>query len=128
MLFRSLKGLKDVISVSFTQPFMGDTGWTLAEGADPVQGKRFLYEVYLAADPNFTGRVSVPVLWDRLTSSIVSNESEDIARCFDKAFDAFATRHLRKGVRSAHSMPPMLTGAVGLRAPGYNSACRTERS
>ncbi|WP_316979641.1 glutathione S-transferase family protein [Shumkonia mesophila] len=88
LIFRALKGLADKVSVSVAEPLMGRDGWTLAEGADPVMGARFLYDVYRAADRTYTGRVTVPVLWDKQTGTIVSNESADIIRMFNSAFDA----------------------------------------
>ena len=90
MLFRQLKGLADAIPVTVVEPFMGEHGWTLQAGTDPIHGVSKLYEVYLAANPTYTGRASVPVLWDRELSTIVSNESRDIARAFDLEFDAIA--------------------------------------
>lgn len=87
LIFRALKGLEDAVTASYTDPFMGEHGWTLPEGADPIAGKRLLYEVYTSAKSDYTGRASVPVLWDRRTATIVSNESIDIARSFDREFD-----------------------------------------
>ena len=88
LIFRRLKGLENAVSVSVVDPFMGEEGWTLADGADPIHGKSRLYEVYLEARADYTGRASVPVLWDRETATIVSNESLDIAKGFDREFDA----------------------------------------
>ena len=91
MIYRKLKGLEDMISVSVVHPFMGENGWTFAEGegvvADPVLNANYLYEVYTAAKPDYTGRVTVPTLWDKKTNTIVSNESSEIIRMFDSAFD-----------------------------------------
>ena len=91
MIYRKLKGLEDMISVSVVHPFMGENGWTFAEGegvvADPVLNANYLYEVYTAANPDYTGRVTVPTLWDKKTNTIVSNESSEIIRMFDSAFD-----------------------------------------
>ncbi|AAZ19427.1 probable IMP dehydrogenase/GMP reductase [Psychrobacter arcticus 273-4] len=90
-IFRQLKGLEDIISMSVVHPFMGDKGWTFAEGtgvvADPIINASYLYEVYTAAEPNYTGRVTVPILWDKKTNTIVSNESAEIIRMFNSAFD-----------------------------------------
>ena len=90
-IYRKLKGLEDMISLSIVHPFMGDKGWTFAEGAgviaDPIVKADYLYEVYIAAKPDYTGRVTVPVLWDKKTNSIVSNESSEIIRMFNSAFD-----------------------------------------
>ncbi|MCB2099548.1 MAG: glutathione S-transferase family protein [Rhodobacterales bacterium] len=87
LIFRALKGLEGMVSVSVVDPLMLDQGWTLAEGADPVLGARFMHQVYTAAKADYTGRVTVPVLWDKATGTIVSNESADIIRMFNAAFD-----------------------------------------
>jgi len=91
LIMRALKGLEHAIPVSVVHWRMGDDGWSFADGpgvvADPIHGAAFLREVYLAADPRYTGRVTVPVLWDRETGTIVSNESAEILRMFNAAFD-----------------------------------------
>ncbi len=96
LIFRALKGLQDMISVSVTHWLMGAEGWTFepAEGVvpDAVNGARRLYEVYTAAVPDYSGRVTVPALWDRQTHTIVSNESSEIIRMFNCAFDAVGAR------------------------------------
>lgn len=98
LIFRKLKQLEDVVSVSVVDPFMGEEGWVFAdhaarrtEGAttDSVLGKQRLHEVYTTADPHYSGRVTVPVLWDRTRGTIVSNESAEIIRMFNAAFGAF---------------------------------------
>ncbi|WP_135806537.1 glutathione S-transferase family protein [Halorussus marinus] len=91
LLTRSLKGLEDAISVSVVDPFRENDGWEFSpdrEGCteDHVHGSDYLREVYTAADPEFTGRVTVPVLWDRERETIVNNESEEIMRMLDTAF------------------------------------------
>jgi glutathionyl-hydroquinone reductase len=96
LIFRKLKKLDDVISVSVTEPLYGKTGWefgTAAPGATPdtVNGKATLAQIYLAADPHYTGRVSVPVLWDNERRTIVNNESAEIIRMLNAAFDAFTS-------------------------------------
>ena len=92
LIIRKLKGLENAISVSVVDPKMGQDGWTLGEapGAtrDPVTGAARLHEVYAKADPAYTGRVVVPVLWDKSRATIVSNESSEIIRMFNGAFDA----------------------------------------
>ena len=90
VIFRKLKDLESVISMSVVDPVMGDAGWQFGEGAvaDTVNGKRTLGEVYLLADPRYTGRVSVPVLWDKGQRTIVNNESPEIIRMFNSAFAA----------------------------------------
>lgn len=91
LIFRALKGLEDMISVSVVHWFMADKGWTFDAGddvvPDTVNGSKFLFEVYTAADPTYSGRVTVPVLWDKKTKTIVSNESSEIIRMFNTAFD-----------------------------------------
>lgn len=91
LIFRKLKGLESMISLSVVHWFMGDHGWTFDTGEntipDHVNQAHYLYEIYLAAQPDYTGRVTVPVLWDKVTNTIVSNESADIIRMFNSAFD-----------------------------------------
>jgi len=91
LIFRHLKGLEEMISLSVVHWHMADNGWTFepAEGviADPIINARYLHQVYTAAEPGYSGRVTVPLLWDRQTTSIVSNESADIIRMFNSAFD-----------------------------------------
>jgi putative glutathione S-transferase len=93
LIFRALKKLDDVISVSITEPLYGKTGWefgtTPGTTPDTANGKTTMAEVYLLADPRYTGRVSVPVLWDRTRRTIVNNESAEIIRMLNAAFDAF---------------------------------------
>src|SRR4051794_28695960 len=93
LVFRALKRLNDVISVSVVSPHMGQAGWTFdrCEGSsgDAVNRTRTLAELYLIAVPRFTGRVTVPVLWDKERSTIVNNESSEIIRMLNQAFDAF---------------------------------------
>jgi len=90
IIFRKLKGLEDIISMDAVEPVMGD-GWEFGPDGDPdrVNGKKRLYEIYLLAEPHYTGRVSVPVLWDKATRTIVNNESPEIIRMLNSAFDAF---------------------------------------
>jgi putative glutathione S-transferase len=91
LIFRKLKGLEDMIGLSVVDHFMGGQGWTFHEGdgviPDPVMDAEFLHQLYTAADPDFTGRVTVPVLWDKQEKTIVSNESSEIIRMFNSAFD-----------------------------------------
>lgn len=91
LIFRALKGLEEIIPISAVHWLMAEKGWTFepAEGVipDPLFNSRFLYEVYTRADPDYTGRVSVPVLWDKHTQTIVNNESAEIIRMFNSAFD-----------------------------------------
>ncbi len=92
LIFRQLKELAEHISVSVVHPLMLDQGWTFETDFDDTTGdevlqKAKLYEVYLHSDPKSTGRVTVPVLWDRQTDRIVSNESSEIIRMFNNAFN-----------------------------------------
>ncbi len=91
LIVRALKGLEDLIDVSVVSPLMLSQGWTFetAEGStgDRVGGRAFMHEVYTAARADYTGRVTVPVLWDRERETIVSNESADIVRMLGSAFD-----------------------------------------
>ena len=92
LIFRSLKGLEDLIGVSVVHPDMLGDGWTFEtddHGAtgDLLYGLPFVRDVYLRADPQASGRVTVPILWDRLHETIVSNESSEIIRMFNSAFD-----------------------------------------
>ena len=93
LIFRKLKKLDDIISVSVVHPFMGENGWTFLkeDGAtgDALYGSEFLYQIYTRADPHYTGRVTVPVLWDKQGETIVNNESSEIIRMLNSAFDAW---------------------------------------
>jgi len=93
IIFRKLKGLENVISLSVVSPNMGREGWTFdkSEGStgDEVNGASKLSEIYLLANPRYSGRVSVPVLWDKKRNTIVNNESPEIIRMLNSAFDAF---------------------------------------
>jgi putative glutathione S-transferase len=91
LIFRALKGLQELVGVSVVHWLMAEHGWTFAPGEgvvpDPILGSQFLHEVYTHADPHYSGRVTVPVLWDRQTGTIVNNESSEIIRMFNSAFD-----------------------------------------
>jgi len=92
LIFRSLKGLDDLIGVSVVHPDMLDDGWTFSRDFDGATGDRlhslpFLRDLYTKADPGISGRVTVPVLWDSRRATIVSNESAEIIRMFNSAFD-----------------------------------------
>jgi putative glutathione S-transferase len=98
LIFRKLKKLEDAISVSVVDAHMGAEGWAFSEapGAipDDVNHARWLREIYVLADPHYTGRVTVPVLWDREHETIVSNESAEIIRMFNSEFDALGDASL----------------------------------
>ncbi|AKH99376.1 putative glutathione S-transferase [Hoeflea sp. IMCC20628] len=94
LIFRKLKALEEAISVSIVDPYMGKNGWEFHDRdggtADHLGGKDFLWQVYVAAKSDYSGRVTVPVLWDKQTGTVVSNESSEIIRMFNSAFDAIA--------------------------------------
>lgn len=94
MIFRSLKQLEGVISVSVVDYLMAKEGWTLygttGSTKDELYGLKRMYEVYTKADPCYSGRVTVPVLWDKKLETIVSNESSEIIRMLNSAFDEFS--------------------------------------
>jgi len=91
LIYRKLKGLEDHISISVVNPLMLEHGWTFkpADGVvpDPINGAQYLHQIYTAARPDYSGRVTVPVLWDKETGTIVNNESAEIIRMFDWQFD-----------------------------------------
>lgn len=91
MIFRRLKGLEDIIPVSVVDHLMKSKGWEFSENPgtipDPLFNAKTLADIYLKADPQFTGRVTVPVLWDKQKNTIVSNESSEIIRMFNTGFD-----------------------------------------
>ncbi len=93
LILRKLKGLEDAIGVTVVDPLMREEGWTFPE-PDPVTGSTRLHEVYTKADPTYSGRVTVPVLWDKKTGTIVSNESAEIVRMLNREFDAFGDASL----------------------------------
>jgi putative glutathione S-transferase len=89
MIIRKLKKLDAIISMSIVSPDMLENGWFF-ETPEPLLGAKFLHEIYTRAKPDYTGRVTVPVLWDKETGSIVNNESADIIRMFESEFDEWA--------------------------------------
>lgn len=111
LIFRKLKQLENIIDVSVVSPIMLDQGWTYnqAEGgtADPVNQVDFHHQLYTLSDPGYSGRVTVPVLWDKKTGQIVNNESSEIIRIFNSAFneltgnsDDYYPEALREGIDS----------------------------
>lgn len=96
LMMRSLKGLEAVVGLSIVDAVLSEKGWYFSEnpGAipDSVNQAEYLQEIYVKADAKYTGRVTVPVLWDKETSTIVNNESREIIRMFDTEFAEFATR------------------------------------
>lgn len=110
LLMRSLKGLDALIDVSVVHPLMLENGWSFdddfpAATGDALYQHELLYQLYLHADPHYTGRVTVPVLWDTQRHTIVSNESADIMRMLNSAFDAV-------GARAGDYYPPALQPAI----------------
>lgn len=98
VIYRKLKGLEDMISMSVVNAFMGDDGWTFEPGEgvieDTVNHATYAHEIYTKAAPDYTGRVTVPILWDKKTNTIVSNESAEIIRMFNSAFDDIGATEL----------------------------------
>ncbi len=96
LILRALKGLEGMLGMSVVNPFMGENGWTFAPAigviADPVSQAEFLYQIYLCADPQYSGRVTVPVLWDLQRATIVNNESAEIIRMLNSAFDGVGAK------------------------------------
>ncbi|MDK2633440.1 glutathione S-transferase family protein [Pantoea sp. BS_4] len=110
LLMRQLKGLENMIDVSVVHPLMLENGWTFddsfpAATGDKLHQNEFLYQLYLHADKDYTGRVTVPVLWDKQQNTIVSNESADIIRMFNTAFDGV-------GARAGDYYPPALRDKI----------------
>jgi putative glutathione S-transferase len=94
VIVRKLKGLESVVGMTVVDPIRDDAGWAFREGQghsrDPVEGFKFLSEAYALSDPDFRGRVTVPVLWDRQLRRIVNNSEDDICRMFNSAFGRLA--------------------------------------
>ena len=99
LILRELKGLTNLISVDVVHPIMLENGWTFGDNFDGANGDsvlntNFLYQIYLNSVPDFTGRVTVPVLFDKVTRKIVSNESSEIIQMFNSAFDRITKNNL----------------------------------
>ncbi len=119
LIMRKLKGLEDVIGVSVLDPYMGPNGWWFSNAPgtdpDPLYGVLYLHELYQKADSSYTGRATTPTLWDRERETIVSNESADILRMLNQAFNAFAERP------DLDYYPPALREAIdSINEPIYN--------
>jgi len=98
IIVRALAGLEEVIGMTVVDPVRDEAGWRFADGpgftTDPINGFGYLSEAYLASDPQYQGRVTVPVLWDKETKRIVSNSDDDIMRMFETEFDAVGKRDI----------------------------------
>ncbi|SCY66513.1 glutathione S-transferase family protein [Microvirga guangxiensis] len=109
LILRKLKGLEEMIGLSVVHWRMMEDGWTFENGPgvipDPIHDARYLHQIYTAADSSYTGRVTVPVLWDKANGTIVSNESAEIIRMFNSAFDPI-------GAKSGDYYPPSLRGEI----------------
>src|SRR5271165_6324686 len=94
LIARKLKRLEDVVSVAIVEPVMTDEGWRFGDypnaNRDEVNGATYLHEIYTRADPHYTGRATVPALWDKERRTIVNNESADLLRMFNSGFGALA--------------------------------------
>ena len=112
-IFREIKGLQSMIGLSVTHWLMADNGWTFEPGpgvvADPLHSTEFIWELYKRSDPNYTGHATVPVFWDKDTSQIVNNESAQIIRIFNSAFDDLgaALARLLPAICARRSTPTM---------------------
>lgn len=99
LMARALKGLAEAIPVTVVNPSLTDQGWAFGgfdgAGEDPALGARHIHELYTHADGSYTGRATVPVLWDTKTDTIVNNESSDILRMFDTAFEGLVPSNIR---------------------------------
>ena len=99
LIYRSLKDLNDHVSCSVVNPYMLENGWTFEESfpgttSDHLFSKQYLYQIYLKADSNYSGRVTVPVLWDKKNQTIISNESSEIIRMFNYSFNELTGNNL----------------------------------
>jgi glutathionyl-hydroquinone reductase len=90
IIMRKLKGLEDAIGMTVVDPIRDERGWQFTFEPDPINGFAFLSETYFKTDPKYRGRVTVPVLWDKVENKIVSNSDDDILRMFETQFDSFA--------------------------------------
>ncbi|MEH6812147.1 MAG: glutathione S-transferase family protein [Motiliproteus sp.] len=110
LIFRALKGLQDMISVSIVDPLMAEQGWSFSDTpqgkADSVNGADYLHQIYTRQQADYTGRVTVPLLWDKHQNCIVNNESAEIIRMLNTAFD-----HL--GATAADYYPQELREEIG---------------
>jgi len=94
LMVRKLKHLEGLIGVTVVEPVLTDQGWAFASDPDPLNQVRYMHEIYTLADPRYSGRATIPVLWDKERATIVSNESADIVRMLDTVFEALAPASL----------------------------------
>jgi len=119
LIFRTLKGLEEMIPISVVHWYMADNGWAFQSGdgviPDSVNGAEYMHQVYTTTMSDYSGRVTVPVLWDKQTGTIVSNESPEIIRMFNSAFD-------QVGAKEGDYYPESLRGEIdGLNDRIYES-------
>lgn len=115
IIVRKLKKLEDAISMTIVHPDMLENGWTFGDDPEPVNGFKYLYQVYQAAAPSYSGRVTVPVLWDKQRQMIVNNESAEIIRMLNSEFDDW-------GDSSVNLYPATLTSDIdALADPMYEA-------
>ncbi len=115
VIFRKLKGLEPMIGLTVVDPMMYDNGWVLTDDTGPIDAITYAYEIYLTADPHYSGRVTVPILWDKAQSTIVSNESSEIIRMFNGAFD------LVGAIGKDYYPQPLRDRIDGLNGPIYDT-------
>jgi putative glutathione S-transferase len=142
LIVRKLKGLQDAIGLTVVDPLRDERGWAFRDGAgysqDPVNGFAFLSEAYTATDPNFDGRVTVPVLWDKETHRIVNNSEDDICRMFNDSFNEFGDHSVDlfpKDVETEHTEISAFVynhvnngvykAGFATKQRAYEKACRT---
>lgn len=98
LMARAIKGLEKVISVTVVEPFLLDQGWHFGDypgcSSDPLHNANWMHELYTRADPHFTGRATVPVLWDKKTDTLVNNESADLVRMLNSGFGDLADNRI----------------------------------
>jgi glutathionyl-hydroquinone reductase len=116
LIARKLKGLEDVVSITVAEPILTDQGWRFGDspGADRdwVNGATYLHEIYTRADPRFTGRATVPALWDKQRRTIVNNESADLLQMFNSGFGALAKNSIDLRPEALHAAIDALNAEV----------------
>lgn len=137
LIFRQLKELVEHVSVTVLNPFMLTNGWEFDSGRGDLYNLKFLYELYLLADPEYEGRVTVPVLWDKQQKTIINNESSEIIRIFNNGFDRitgnsldFYPEYLRPGIDKINEYVyhrvnnGVYKAGFATTQSAYESACR----